>query len=672
MVNCSSAAATNYDISFVAGAVSVAPKTLNVSAANKSVAYGDAPGMYTFVTPAFINGDSFTTTPVCSSNYLATMDTSVSPAVTCAGGVQADYNFNYLPASVNIGKKALNIVASANPTIFGSAAAPSFTTIGLINGDTISTNPDCDTDYSVGSPVGTYSLFCVGGSHANYSFFYTDGELIVEKRTVTITANAATVTYGQGAPSSFSFSVDNLYAGIQLANEPYCSTTYTAGNSVGSYQIDCGGADDANYQVVFAPGTLTVGKKLATVTAPSPSVGFTDAKPGFMATWSGLFGSDQPLSAPTCTTDYTAGAALGSYTVTCQDASAGANYELSYVTGTLTVTRAIRVFTIDGTDVNLDGAIKHVASGTTSIDPIVVATNSGNSLVISGADLLVPGPNTVTVSVLSPTGSNLVEYSITVIVDDPVLEPSPVVIPSGSNSTTVENGVPVNTTTTTNQSSGTVTVGGSDWSATVYGQNSANNPAPLSNGKILITGDAGLVLSGTGYAPNSTVKIYSFSTPVLLGTFTTDANGRFVGTVYLPVGLEAGDHALQMNGVSPNQKSRSVSVAFRLAETHAASVVKAVYFDFKKASVNAAAGKVLKGLKSSLKGAKSVVFNVTGYNVKGHTKSSDIKLAVTRVKNTVVALKKLGISATYKTSTKTLPNTPINQRRVNISVTYTK
>jgi hypothetical protein len=272
---------------------------------------------------------------------------------------------------------------------------------------------------------------------------------------------------------------------------------------------------------------------------------------------------------------------------------------------------------------------------------------------------------------LAPDGSTLATYEVTVIVEAPVLDPNTVVIPTGSTSATLENGNPVATTTSTNSSSGTVTVGGAGWTASVYGQNS-NGATPLKNGKILITGDSGLVLSGTGYAPNTTVKIYSFSTPVLLGTFTTDANGRFVGTVYLPVGLAAGEHSIQMNGVSTNQKARSVSVAITVADGVAKSAVKSVYFGFKSVAIGVAAKKTLNGLKVALKGGANTVVTVTGYCVAGNTKASDVKLALARAKNIVAAMKKLGINATFRTATQNVKNIPSNVRRAQITVSWTK
>lgn len=49
-------------------------------------------------------------------------------------------------------------------------------------------------------------------------------------------------------------------------------------------------------------------------------------------------------------------------------------------------------------------------------------------------------------------------------------------------------------------------------------------------------------VTGSGLEPNSLVRIELHSTPVLLGTVMTDANGSFSVTVYLPSSVPPGDH----------------------------------------------------------------------------------------------------------------------------------
>jgi predicted outer membrane repeat protein len=71
-------------------------------------------------------------------------------------------------------------------------------------------------------------------------------------------------------------------------------------------------------------------------------------------------------------------------------------------------------------------------------------------------------------------------------------------------------------------------------------------------------------VSGFGLLPMSTVHVYILSTPTLLGTFTTDAEGKFTGSLVLPSTMASGKHYLQVNGYSKQSTIASGSVAVRI------------------------------------------------------------------------------------------------------------
>jgi hypothetical protein len=66
-------------------------------------------------------------------------------------------------------------------------------------------------------------------------------------------------------------------------------------------------------------------------------------------------------------------------------------------------------------------------------------------------------------------------------------------------------------------------------------------------------------VDGEGFAVGSTVYVWLFSTPVLLGELTVDAAGNFSGTV--PLGdVAVGSHTLQINGVSADGAPRTANL----------------------------------------------------------------------------------------------------------------
>jgi hypothetical protein len=67
-----------------------------------------------------------------------------------------------------------------------------------------------------------------------------------------------------------------------------------------------------------------------------------------------------------------------------------------------------------------------------------------------------------------------------------------------------------------------------------------------------------IVVSGTGFAPHSTVTVTVYSEPVVLATVTADATGAFSVPVTVPTDLPAGRHAFVALGVDPDGQPHSL------------------------------------------------------------------------------------------------------------------
>jgi hypothetical protein len=59
-------------------------------------------------------------------------------------------------------------------------------------------------------------------------------------------------------------------------------------------------------------------------------------------------------------------------------------------------------------------------------------------------------------------------------------------------------------------------------------------------------------IAGSGYLPGSTVTVVVYSTPTVLDSLVTKADGSFDTDVTLPAGLPAGEHTLVATGVDRN------------------------------------------------------------------------------------------------------------------------
>jgi LPXTG-motif cell wall-anchored protein len=81
-----------------------------------------------------------------------------------------------------------------------------------------------------------------------------------------------------------------------------------------------------------------------------------------------------------------------------------------------------------------------------------------------------------------------------------------------------------------------------------------------------------MTVSGSGYAPNSTITVAIYSTPQVLTTVVTDASGNFTATVTVPAGLEAGNHTLVASGVDSSGNVRYVNLPVTVSSSGTATI----------------------------------------------------------------------------------------------------
>lgn len=82
----------------------------------------------------------------------------------------------------------------------------------------------------------------------------------------------------------------------------------------------------------------------------------------------------------------------------------------------------------------------------------------------------------------------------------------------------------------------------------------------LTNGHVVVQEREEITVSGLGFAPRSSVEIWAFSNPVVLGTATVDANGSFSSVVELPDDIRPGEHTVQVEGLLPNGTTRALAL----------------------------------------------------------------------------------------------------------------
>lgn len=345
-----------------------------------SYGYGDSGFDVTFQNGA-ANGDIHVyqnvTTPAAGSPLTGTWQPdgrSVDPtnatdlsarstSLTNFNGLNAAGEWTLYLADIDLGATnmlnewALEITGTAYPTI--AWTAPSDIVYGTaLGGSQLNATATYDSTNVPGTfaytPAAGTVLDAGLGQTLSVTFTPTDAtsfypnstnvSINVQKASLTITAVDKSKVYGAALPT-LTASYSGFVNGDDSADLDTAVTLATGASSsspVGTYAITPSGAIDANYTITHANGTLTVTPAALTITAVDKSKVYGAALPTFTASYSGLVNGDDASNLDTAvalSTAASASSAVGTYTITASGA-VDANYSITHVNGTLTVTAA--------------------------------------------------------------------------------------------------------------------------------------------------------------------------------------------------------------------------------------------------------------------------------------------------------------------------------------------
>ena len=323
----------SFNISIAAAAV-----VPEITAEDKNREYGEENPAFTYTTTATLTGEPSLTTTATKTSPVGEYDIVVE-----RGTVQGDYTSKN--GKLTITKAPLKITAKSYSIKQGDAL-PTFeaTYEGFKNNETssvLTTQPTIRTTATSASEPGTYEITISGASATNYDITYVKGTLtITAAEAVTVTAKSYSRKYGEANPT-FEYTT----SGATLTGTPSISCEATATSPVGDYDIVVSKGSITNYNVTLVNGKLTVTKAPLTITAKSYSIKQGDALPTFEATYDGFKNNETDAvltKKPTITTTATSASAPGTYEIVVADAGA-TNYDITYVKGTLTITKADEV-----------------------------------------------------------------------------------------------------------------------------------------------------------------------------------------------------------------------------------------------------------------------------------------------------------------------------------------
>ena len=275
----------NYSISYQPGTLTINRKALTVTAVDKSKTYGDADPAFAANYSGFISGEDASDLGGTLTFSRASGEDVGTYSITPAGLTSPNYSISYQPGTLTINRKALTVTAVDKSKTYGDAD-PAFTAnySGFITGENASVLSGTLTfSRAPGEAVGTYAITPAGLTSPNYSISFQNGNLTINQKTLTVSAQDKSKTYGQTDPT-FTATYSGFISG---ENASVLGGTLTfsraPGEAVGTYAISPAGLTSLNYAINFQNGTLTINKagttglvsSLANPALPGQNVQFT-------------------------------------------------------------------------------------------------------------------------------------------------------------------------------------------------------------------------------------------------------------------------------------------------------------------------------------------------------------------------------------------------------------
>jgi hypothetical protein len=433
---------SNYSITYTNGNLAVSAAPLSIFANSSTKTYGQTVSFTgtEFVADGLLNSDTVSSVTLASAGAAATATVGGAPYAivpsAAVGSGLSNYNISYMNGSLSVSAASLTITANSTSKTYGqtvSFAGTEFTVTGLLNSDTatsvtLTSAGAAATAMVGGAPYPIIPGAAVGSGLTNYSISYVNGNLAVSPAALTITADSTSKTYGQ---------TDN-FAGTEfteqgLVNSDAVNTvTLTSAGAAATATVGGGpysivpsaavGTGLANYTISYANGSLAVSAASLTITANSPSktYGQTLSFTGTEFTEQGLVNSDTVTSVTLTSAGTAATATLGGgpYAIIPSAAvgSGLANYSISYVNGSLSVSAA--TLTITASNANKTYGSGFVLIGSEFTETGLVNSDTVTSVTLTSAGT--PAGATVTGSPYSivpsaAVGSGLSNYSISYV-----------------------------------------------------------------------------------------------------------------------------------------------------------------------------------------------------------------------------------------------------------------
>jgi hypothetical protein len=358
--------ANHNDVSSTSINVTIAKKTLTITAKAQTITYGGsiATGTSQVTTSGLVGGDSLTAITLTASTSQVTTSGTITPsAATTTNGI-SNYSVTYNTGNLTINKANSSVTSAPTAkSLTYSRSAQSLVNAGSASGGTLyykytttNSKPSSTSGFSSSIPTrtdaGTYYIWYYVKGDSNHN------DTTISNTAVTVTIAKATPVVAT-APSkrtglSYTGSAQNLLSGGSVKHSSTDSTsvsgtfTYAQGTNAGTYSSltwSFTPSDTTNYNSISGTvsGSVTIDKASRTISftkAPTPiDVGGHGILAASVSAGSGdgtISFSSSNTSRASISGSTITGVATGTATITAS-VSAGNNYKSASTTYTVTV-----------------------------------------------------------------------------------------------------------------------------------------------------------------------------------------------------------------------------------------------------------------------------------------------------------------------------------------------
>ncbi|WP_171001504.1 MBG domain-containing protein [Lactiplantibacillus daowaiensis] len=328
----------NYLITIREGSLTILKKPLTVKFADQQKVYGEPDPLPT-LEPV---------TDLVAGDTQADLKLTVDPMTATAVGqhpIQGivdnpNYRITVTPGVLTITKRPITVKLADQTQVYGDPdqAFDVQTPVASLQGDDAVNALGLTIKRDAGQQVGQYAIHATAADNTNYQVTVQAGRLTIIPRPVTVTATDLSKVYGATDPK---LSQTVTTGTVLTADDLGVTLTRVPGEQAGQYVIKAAApATNPNYVVTVKPGTLTITPQQLTVKLADQQKVYGDADPqmSFTITAGHLAAGDTAamLGLQLAAHDQT----VGHYQLAGnQSIDASANYQVTIIPGTLTITK---------------------------------------------------------------------------------------------------------------------------------------------------------------------------------------------------------------------------------------------------------------------------------------------------------------------------------------------